>query len=289
MASRMAWNKKIKVTLGFGALAVLVAVGVVCNLHQPLERAGSTPEDAAEEETYEGAEPPDMGTSRVLPQAPAGPKGRVGARRVAAFRDVEYYARYEPRDELQLVDLHRALERDPLGFEIHAFEKSGILEKEGGFSVERAGELVALALGSQLQSMGFIVGLEFHDAGGTLEVVEDTVDGKKLELRVAIRGEVAFRIVQTRKEGDFDTTAILVGEALFQEAAGEEAEQTPRGISRVSFSARKIAASKSLEEAGRQPRRVAASALAEAIGQIIEDPELEPALVRFVKERRGGS
>jgi hypothetical protein len=210
---------------------------------------------------------------------------RTGGRLVAAIRDQSYYVEYAPQRGLRWPRLSRAASGKQFGFEVLMFASRPRAVPPGGFAVERAGEIVAVAVARQLDAMGFRVGI---DLGPTLKPLRDElgdrfrIDLDGLALKATVSGGVHF-VVQhrtlaqhTTPNDAFETRADLDVTLFLIDRAGR-----PLYARRVTESASLVA--RALEGAAERARAVAAQALQRFLGTAFRDARLEEALLEYTR------
>jgi hypothetical protein len=202
---------------------------------------------------------------------------RTGARLVAAVRDQAYYVECAPRPDLAWPRLRRAASGKSFGFEVFIFDDHSSVMAAGSFAVERAGEIVAVAVARQLEAMGFPVGI---DLGQALKPTRDElgerfkVDLGRLARRASISGMVNFIVKHTAPEGRFATRADLVVVVGLGDASGQRLYDR-----RVSTSATVVG--ERLDGASQRARKTAGDALQKFLAAFVGDAKLEEVLVAY--------
>ena len=138
---------------------------------------------------------------------------RAGARRLRALYRRDYYAECEPEPGLQLPALKEALQGRRPRAAIRPFTQRPAASDDEAFDVERAGEIVAVAIARQLEELRWEVGLD-ADASvlpiATDEFPAVDVTGHPLAFRFS--GRVRFWVRASAGEGPAGHTATLDGQ-----------------------------------------------------------------------------
>jgi hypothetical protein len=125
-----------------------VPVGPAGNATSPRD-APPRREGPKEESTH-----PVRAAAKPVPGAQGGAALRAGGLRVESYRSETYYVLYDADPALEIAGLTAALGTRRLGARVESFAQS-----DSPGSVQRGGEIVALAVAKQLQVMGWLVAL----------------------------------------------------------------------------------------------------------------------------------
>jgi hypothetical protein len=212
---------------------------------------------------------------------------RAAARRLEAFQTQTYYVSYPGDPRLAAFGpAGKVLVQRKLVATVHTFseEKRDHAPDNEGFDVERAGEIVALAIARQLKAMRWEVDLVVTRAmlpGGAMEAqaFRDRARGEPIG-RVVVNGEVhRFRVIEERRSQITTSAAHL-------EATVRFLDHEDREIYRRRLSASRAVAEQQVAERTERPRQAARGVLQELVRQLLGDPNLGRALLKVVDARR---
>ena len=207
---------------------------------------------------------------------------RAGARLVGAIRDQNYYVNYKPQAGLRLARLDSAVAGRSFAFEVMPFEQDDSQALPGGFHVERAGEIVSVAIALQLDRMGYQVGMQLARALAPLQ--ERLGDRFKIDLeafgfKATFSGDVLFFVTHAR-ENRHETTARMAVVVALAASKGAQSQV----IYQPSMKDSEVATSETLAGASDRARSAAAAVVQRFVKTLLGDPRLEQALVAYVSQ-----
>lgn len=216
--------------------------------------------------------------SAVTGPPPLGPLANpllTGARRTPGTAPLEYYATYNPRKDIRFEKFEKAMS-GKTAFKVSEFEQHLIRPVQDGFHIERAGEIISLAIGRQLEAMDYTVGLEwriFEKEGPKPRILFD--------LLFSISGKVEYTIEHRKGERRYETIASLASDL---ELSGERTKGPRKTIFRTRIEEKETVPSEVLEGASDRARKAAAAVLDRGVWKLFQDPSLDEALARSAGE-----
>ncbi len=207
---------------------------------------------------------------------------RSGARRLRALYRRDYYAGYEPDSSLRLASLRRALEGRQPRAALRPFHQQPAAPDEDSFDVERAGEILAVAIARQLEELGWQVGL---DADATvLPIATDefpAIDVRAHPLSFRISGRVRFWVGAARQEDGAAHQAHLDARVRIRALRPDG----PRTVYARALSAQAALTEQQEPVRGARARKAASLALKKWVGKLFVDLERRGALTKEAARR----
>jgi HEAT repeat protein len=216
-------------------------------------------------------------------QVPPTVTARVGTRRMAGRFLGDPYLAFEPREGSGMAAL-KAAGRDVLGFHVREFEQPPAVAASG-FQVDRAGQIVAVAIARQLDVWGFEVALEIERERLIGDAPSNGPKPPARPLLVEVSGKLRLEVDHLPGKGRDDTTARLEAKVVIAGVKG--------GRRQVLFerSFQEIETIAAERRAGRSERgeKTASIALGRFVQKLLADPELERKLVAFCSAKNPDS
>ncbi len=269
-----------------GAIIALSVTGAIlflwarCSHQMEMEKqpAGLGPAAEVQPPTPEST-PPQETSSRPPPSSEA-PSIRIGARRAAAYKEGNYYLGFTPVKDLRFDKLIQAGAGKQFAFEVFDLLQDTAKPVDGGFHIDKAGEIFALAIARQLEAMGLVAALTLPSGLKGSTSPEFQFKASDYARRIWVMGKLKFLVEHARRDNVHETRAVLSCAIRFLGLAGENNDTSP--LYQAELNDEEKTSGPGLEGAAERARKVAGAVLQRAVKKLFSDAKLEEALVKFI-------